>query len=264
MPFLTTGDFVQHYRTEGAAGKPALLFANSLGSDLRIWDDLAVRLAGSYHLIRYDLRGHGLSEAPAPPYSAGDLAGDAAAILDRLDIHQAIVCGVSVGGLIAQAVALNFPERVRTLVLCDTGAKIATAEAWQQRIDKVRADGVDSLVQMTMERWFSAAFRAYRPADVRGYALMLRQSSADGYMGVCAALRDADFRSAVKQVMQPALVLCGAEDIATPPDLGRELAGLIPAAQFSLIDNAAHLPCIEQPVAMAERMVQFFQEVQIV
>jgi 3-oxoadipate enol-lactonase len=264
MPFLQTGDFVQHYRTDGVAGKPALLFANSLGSDLRIWDAVVERLRPHFRLIRYDLRGHGLSEAPAPPYSARDLAGDAAAILDRLDIHQAIVCGVSVGGLIAQAVALNFPERVRALVLCDTGARIATAEAWQQRIDKVRADGVGSLAQMTMERWFSAGFREKYAAEVRGYALMLRQSSAAGYMGVCAALRDADFRSAITEVRQPALVLCGAEDIATPPELSRELAGLIPGARFSLIAQAAHLPCIEQPDAVAEHMMQFFQEVQIV
>ena len=264
MAFLQTGDFVQYYRAEGATGKPALLFANSLGSDLRIWDDVAGRLAERYHVIRYDLRGHGLSEAPSQPYSAADLAGDVVAILDRLNIQQAIVCGVSVGGLIAQAVALNFPVRVRALVLSDTGAKIATAEAWQQRIDKVRADGVDSLVQMTMERWFSAGFRARCPADVRGYSLMLRQSSADGYMGICAALRDTDFRSALAQIRQPALVLCGAEDIATPPDLARELVGLIPGAQFSVIEKAAHLPCIEQPVAMVERMMQFFQEVQIV
>ena len=264
MAFLQTGSFVQHYRTDGAAERPALLFANSLGSDLRIWDEVAARLAGHCYSIRYDLRGHGLSEAPAPPYAAADLAGDAVAILDRLNIRRAIVCGVSVGGLIAQAVALHYPERVRALVLCDTGAKIATPEAWQQRIDKVRADGVDSLVSMTMERWFSAGFRARCAADVRGYSLMLRQSSADGYMGICAALRDSDFRPAVAQIKQPTLVLCGPEDIATPPDLGRELAGLIPGAQFSLIENAAHLPCVEQPDAVVKRMMEFFQEVHIV
>ncbi len=264
MAFLQTGDCVQYYRAEGAAGNPALLFANSLGSDLRIWDDVAGRLAEHYHVVRYDLRGHGLSEASAPPYSAADLAGDVVAILDRLEIRQAVICGVSVGGLIAQAVALNHPERLRALVLCDTGAKIATAEAWQQRIDKVRAEGVASLVQMTMQRWFSAGFREQCAADIRGYSLMLRQTSADGYIGTCAALRDTDFRSAVRQIRQPTLVLCGAEDIATPPGLGRELAGLIPGARFSLIEKAAHLPCVEQPDAVAERMMQFLQEVQIV
>jgi 3-oxoadipate enol-lactonase len=264
MPFLQIGDCVHHYEIDGAKEKPALVFANSLGSDLHIWDGVATRLLPHFRVIRYDLRGHGLTEAPAPPYTADDLARDAVKLLDALEINDAAICGVSVGGLIAQAFAVNYPERVRALVLCDTGAKIATAEAWQQRIDKVRADGVASLVQMTMERWFCAGFRLRCALDVRGYSLMLRQTSADGYAGTCAALRDTDLRQAVTQIKKPTLVLCGAEDIGTPPELGRELAGLIPNAQFYLIDNAAHLPCVEQPAALAERMMQFFQEVQIV
>jgi pimeloyl-ACP methyl ester carboxylesterase len=117
---------------------------------------------------------------------------------------------------------------------------------------------------MTMERWFSAGFRERRSTDVRGYSIMLQQSTVDGYVGTCAVLRDSDFREAASRLKKPALVLCGAEDIATPPELGRELARLIPGAQFSLIENAAHLPCIEQPEAVVERMMKFFQEVQIV
>jgi pimeloyl-ACP methyl ester carboxylesterase len=117
---------------------------------------------------------------------------------------------------------------------------------------------------MTMERWFAAGFRERNPVDVRGYSLMLRQCSAEGYVGTVAALRDTDFRSAVKEIRKPALVICGAQDMATPPDLGRELASLIPGAQFSLIDAAAHLPCVEQPDAVAARMREFFQEVKLV
>jgi 3-oxoadipate enol-lactonase len=264
MPFLPIGDCVHHYEIDGAKQKPALVFANSLGGDLRIWDGVAARLLPHFRVIRYDLRGHGLTEAPVPPYSADDLARDVVELFDAIEINNAAVCGVSVGGLIAQAFAVNYPERVRALVLCDTGARIGTVEAWQQRIDKVRTDGVDSLVQMTMERWFSAGFREKCAADVRGYALMLRQTSADGYIGTCAALRDTDLRQAVARIKKPTLVLCGAEDIATTPELGRELAGLIPGAQFSLIENAAHLLCIEQPKSVAERMMQFFREVQIV
>jgi 3-oxoadipate enol-lactonase len=263
MLFLQIGDCVHHFEVAGAQDKPALVFANSLGSDLRIWDDVAANLLSDFRVIRSDLRGHGLTEAPAPPYTADDLAQDIVGLLDSLKIEQAVVCGVSVGGIIAQALALCHPERVRALVLCDTGARIGTAEAWQQRIDKVRADGVSSLVQMTMERWFSAGFRERSAAQVRGYSLMLRQTSADGYAGTCAALRDADFRAEVKRIRKPTLVLSGAEDIATPPELGKELAGLIPGAQFSVIDNAAHLPCVEQPAAVAERMMKFFREVQI-
>lgn len=261
---MEMGDCVHHYEVAGAKEKPALVFADSLGSDLRIWDDVTASLLPRFRVIRSDLRGHGLTDAPAPPYTADDLAQDIVALMDSLKIEDAVVCGVSVGGLIAQALALRHPERVRALVLCDTGARIGSAEAWQQRIDKVRADGVNSLVQMTMERWFSAGFRERSGAQVRGYALMLRQTSADGYVGTCAALRDADFRGEVARIRKPTLVLSGAEDIATPPELGRELAGLIQGGEFSLIDNAAHLPCVEQPAVVAERMMQFFREVQIV
>jgi 3-oxoadipate enol-lactonase len=176
MPFLQIGDCVHHYEIDGAKEKPALLFANSLGSDLRIWDGVAANLLQHFRVVRYDLRGHGLTEAPAPPYAADDLARDIVGLLDSLKIEDAVVCGVSVGGLIAQALALRYTERVRALVLCDTGARIGTAEAWQQRIDKVRADGVSSLVQMTMERWFSAGFRERSGADLRGYSLMLCQT----------------------------------------------------------------------------------------
>jgi len=264
MPFVALQGCVHHYDLAGRDDRPALMFANSLGSDLRIWDDLAERLSSQFKVIRYDHRGHGLSDAPPPPYSAEDLADDIIALLDHLEIRQATLCGVSVGGLIAQAAAVKYPERVRALVLSDTGARIGSVESWQQRIEMIRADGVASIEKMTMERWFSVGFRQRRPADVRGYATMLRQTSLDGYVGTCGALRDGDLRDAVRNIRCPTLVLCGAEDIATPPELGRKLAGLIPGAKFSLIEESAHLPCVERPAAMAERMLEFFREVRIV
>src|SRR5581483_1225892 len=220
MPFVALHGCVHRYQLAGRDDRPALLFANSLGSDLRIWDDLAERLSGRFKIIRYDHRGHGLSDAPPAPYSLEALAGDVIALLDHLEI--------------AQAAAVRYPERVRALVLSDTGARIGSFQAWQQRIEMIQSGGVSSIEQMTMERWFSASFRARRPADLRGYANMLRQTSAEGYVGTCAALRDGDLRAAVKNIRCPTLVVCGAEDIATPPELGRALAGLIPGAKFSL------------------------------
>ncbi len=264
MPFVQINDIVHRCVDEGARGKAAILFANSLGSDLRIWDEVAKRLAGRFRVVRYDLRGHGLTEAAKPPYSASDLARDVVTLLDELKIEQAVICGVSVGGVIAQALALGHPKRVRGLVLCDTGARIGSAESWQQRIDMVKASGIASLEKITMERWFSTGFRDRRPADVRGYANMLRQTTVEGYVGTCAALRDADFRGMNAKIKCRTLVLSGAIDIATPPELGRELAGLIRGAQFSLIQNAAHLPCIEQPEAVTERILEFFREVKLV
>jgi 3-oxoadipate enol-lactonase len=264
MPFAIINNHVQHYAVSGSKSKPALVFSNSLGTDLRIWDDVAERLSEDFAIIRYDKRGHGLSDASSSPYSADELAQDVAGLIDALEIKQATLCGVSVGGVIVQAFALNYPERVRALILSDTGARIGSVESWQQRIDTVRGGGVKALEALTMERWFSASFHAARPADIRGYSNMLLQTSVEGYIGTCCALREGDFRGKIATVRCPTLVLCGAEDIATPPELGRELASLIPGAQFSLVEGAAHLPCIEQPQLMAQRMLQFFREVKIV
>jgi 3-oxoadipate enol-lactonase len=264
MPFVHVNNRVHRYLDEGPKERPCLVFANSLGSDLRIWDDVAARLLPYFRVVRYDKRGHGLTDAAPPPYSADELAQDVAGLLDTLAIEQAVICGVSVGGLIAQAFALTYPRRVPALILCDTGARIGSVDSWQQRVDTVLAGGLKPLESPTMERWFSAPFRERRPADIRGYSNMLLQTSVAGYVGTCCALRDSDFRQAISRLRIPTLVLCGADDIATPPELGTELAGLIPGAQFSLIENAAHLPCIEQPEKMTETMMQFFEEVQIV
>jgi 3-oxoadipate enol-lactonase len=264
MPFLKIGDCVHRYLDEGAKELPVLLLANSLGTDLRSWDDVVARLVRHFRIIRYDKRGHGLTDAPAPPYTVDALAADVVGLLDHLKIDHALVCGISVGGLIAQALALSHPERVRALVLCDTGARIGAVESWEQRIAAVRASGLNALASAMMERWFSNEFRQRRVVDVRGYSNMLVRTTVDGYIGTCYALRDADFRQTVSRIKCRTLVLCGAQDIATPPDLGRELARLIPGAKFSLIENAAHLSCIEQPEEMTNRMLQFFREVQIV
>src|SRR5262245_15227938 len=264
MPFAASGENVIHYVTTGATNKPALVFANSLGSDLHIWDEVVEPLVSNFRIVRYDLRGHGLSEAPPPPYSAEDLSEDVLGLMDILGIKQAILCGVSVGGIIAQSLTLNHPERVRALVLSDTGARIGSLESWKQRVEIVQTGGLEALRAPTMERWFSRSFREHHAAAIRGYSTMLLKVTPKGYIGTCCALRDADFHATAPRIKAPTLVLCGAEDIATPPELGRELANLIAGSKFSLIEGSGHLPCIEKPAEVAERMMEFFREVHIV
>jgi 3-oxoadipate enol-lactonase len=264
MAFLNIGDCVHHYRVEGPADKPALLFSNSLGSDLRIWDPMVPQLVNELRLIRYDTRGHGLSEAPPPPYSADDLAKDVVGLLDALQIEEAVVCGLSVGGVIAQQLAIGYPDRVRALILCDTGARIGTVASWEERIATVTAHGLGVLAAPSMERWFSADFRRRHSAEVRGYANMVVRTAVDGYLGTCCALRDTDLTLAAASIEKPTLVLCGAEDIATPPEMARQLANIVPKARLSLVPEAAHISCVEQPAVMATRIMQFLREVQIV
>jgi 3-oxoadipate enol-lactonase len=260
MPFANVNDLTLHYQTEGPADRPALVFANSLGSDFRIWDDVAARLVDDYHLIRYDKRGHGLSDCPPGPYTIADHAADLAALLAHLGVAKVTVIGVSVGGMIAQQFAARHPGRVDRLVLSDTGAQIGTAAYWAERIGKLETSGFDELGETILSRWFAPGFAATDPATYRGYGHMLTRTPLSGYIATCAAIRDADLRDAAAIITAPTLVLCGDQDVATPPALGRELAALIPNARFQLIDGAGHLPGIEQPAAVAAAIRAFLRE----
>jgi 3-oxoadipate enol-lactonase len=261
--FTKAHGIVQHFASEGSRDKPVLVFANSLGSDLRIWDGVVSHLVGDFTIIRYDKRGHGLSDVPVPPYSLDDFVLDLVGLLDALEIKEATICGLSVGGVIAQGLAISRPDRVRGLVLCDTGMRIGSVGSWEERIGTVKESGLSKLVGPSMERWFSAAFREHRSVEMQGYANMLLRIPADGYLGACYALRDADLTQKTPKINKPTLVLCGDQDIATTPDLGRELARAIPGARFSLIKEAGHLACIEQPEAMANQMMEFFRSASI-
>lgn len=261
MNFATVGEITLHYRQDGIAHGPPLVFINSLGTDLRAWDGLIPYLADRFAILRYDKRGHGLSDSPPGPYTVDDLTQDLLALLDQLALPPAVLVGVSVGGLIALQLALSQPERVRALVLCDTGARIATADFWGERINAVRTHGLAAMAPTITSRWFSSAFAQQQPAAYRGYGNMLKRTPIEGYVATCAALRDADLRVAVKSVQTPALVLCGDEDLATPPALGRELAAALPNAHFALVPQAGHLPAIEQPAAVATQIGQFLQEI---
>ena len=258
--FIAVGEVVLHYTVEGATAGTPLLFINSLGSDLRIWDRVVSPLAERFPIIRYDKRGHGLSDCPPGPYTIRDHAGDLAGLLKQLQVDQAILIGISVGGLIALDYALTNPERVTALVLADTAAKIGTPSFWTERIEAIRTEGLDHLAETILARWFAPAFMTQQPADFQGYANMLIRTPVGGYIATCEAIREADLRHSISAIRAKTLVLCGAEDLATPPDLGRELAATLPNARFELIDGAAHLPCIEQPQTMVAKMSQFIQE----
>ncbi|WP_309570295.1 3-oxoadipate enol-lactonase [Deinococcus sp.] len=233
-----------------------VVFLNSLGSDGRIWDDVAADLHREYATVQYDKRGHGLSDAPPAPYTIRDHTDDLAGLLDALGIDRAVLVGVSVGGLIAQDFASAYPLRVEGLVLCDTGAKIGTAELWNPRIEAAQSGKLAGIAPTVLGRWFTPAFFEARPAEARGYLNMLARTTPDGYAGTCAALRDTDLRQQTAALKVPTVVLCGAEDQSTPPDLNRELAGLL-GADLHLIPGAAHLPSVEQPQAVIDHIRTF-------
>jgi 3-oxoadipate enol-lactonase len=195
------------------------------------------------------------------PYSIEDHATDLAGLLDFLSVKNAIICGLSVGGLVAQSLYQRRPDLVRALILCDTAHKIGTAESWNARIAKVEADGIESIVDSIMERWFTPAFR--RPENIAydGYCNMLIRQPVAGYVATCAALRDADLTEAAAKIAVPTICIVGDQDGSTPPELVLSTAKLIPNARYEVIKDAGHIPCVEQPETLTEVIRAFIDVV---
>ena len=260
MGFVNANGIVLHHALDGDEAAPALVFSNSLGTDFRIWDRVAARLGDRVRLIRYDSRGHGLSQCPCGPYAIEDNVADLAALLDHLDVSGAVVVGLSVGGMIAQGLSAARPELVQGLVLCDTAHRIGPPQMWNERMAAIRQGGIEALAKPILERWFSQTFRRARPEELAGWRAMLTRTPLEGYLGTCAAIRDGDLSAAARAISVPCLCAVGSEDGATPPDLVRSLASLIPGARFELVQGVGHLPCIEAPDLLAHMIIDFMAE----
>lgn len=248
-----------HYRIDGDPDGAPVVFANSLGTDLRLWDAVLPLLPKGLKFIRYDKRGHGLSSAPPAPYSMGALVRDAEMLLDHLNVRDCVFVGLSIGGMIAQGLAVKRMDQVRALVLSNTAAKIGTAEMWRDRIEAVNRDGIGSMADAVMQRWFSRDFRA-RP-EIALWRNMLVRQTLDGYAGCSAAIAGTDFYTPTSGLRLPVLGIAGDEDGSTPPDLVRETVDLVPGSRFELIRKAGHLPCVEQPEAYAAVLGGFLRDI---
>jgi 3-oxoadipate enol-lactonase len=255
--FITVNGLTLHCQLEGVQDGSPLVFINSLGTDLRIWDEVTPHFADRYRLIRYDKRGHGLSDCPPAPYSIRDHATDLASLLDNQNLQQVVLIGISVGGMIALDFAATWPQRVQKLVLCDTAATIGTPDTWNERIHALNEHGMDYLSKIISTIWFTSSFAEQSQAAYHGFTNMLTRTPLEGYIGTCEAIRDADLAESTQTIQVPTLVLCGKEDRATPPKLVRSLLGLLPHVSYQEISGAAHLPCIEQPGVMADHIDEF-------
>ena len=257
MAFSRINGIVVHHAIEGPVDAPPLVFSNSLGTDFRIWDAVVAELASDFRILRYDKRGHGLSEAPPAPYAMEDHVADLKALLDHHGLSQAILVGLSIGGMIGQGLAARHPGILRALVLMDTAHRIGTVESWNERIRAIEEGGIAALAGPILERWFTIAFRAPGNADFAGYANMLVRTPVAGYLGSCAALRDADYTESTGELDLPTLCIVGDQDGSTPPDLVRSTAGLIADSRFEVVEGAGHLPCIERPEAVVSLLRDF-------
>jgi 3-oxoadipate enol-lactonase len=256
MSFVSANGGVVHYRDEGPRDAPTLVFINSLGTDFRIWDEVAGILSDVFRLVRYDKRGHGLSESGPNHYDMADYARDLGALLEGLGVARATIVGLSIGGLIAQELYRQRPGLFEALVLCDTAAKIGNDESWDARISAVDRGGVEAIADAILERWFTADFRVHRSDELKGWRAMLTRTPKQGYLAACGALKRADLRPYAGAIGVATLCLVGEEDGSTPVPLVRETAAMIPGARFEVIKGAGHLPNLEQPALLARLIAE--------
>lgn len=245
-----------HFRVDGAPSGIPVVFANSLGTDLRLWDAVLPLLPG-VRAIRFDKPGHGLSDAGGPQ-TIEALAADAAALIEAVAEGPVIFAGLSVGGAIGQALAHARPELLRALVLSNTAVKMGSAEAWQARIDAIAAGGMEGIAEAVLARWFAPEF-LQGPAAAP-WRNMLSRTPAAGYAEICRVLAGLDLTGVARGLRLPVRVIAGGADGASPPDLVRATAALIEGATFDVIPGAGHLPCVETPQAWAGLVAPFLEE----
>ena len=256
MPFAQFDDVTLHYLDEGDPSAPPLVLAHALGTGTHLWDNIVPLLPIGLRVIRYDARGHGRSSTPPAPYSMGALIRDAERLMDHLEVRDAMFLGLSIGGMVAQGLAVKRPDLIRALVLSNTGAKIGTPDMWADRIATARRPGgMEELAQASCERWFPRAHVA--AGRHRTWYDHLCAHDPEGYAGCAAAIAGTDFYTPTSGLRIPALGIAGSEDGSTPPDLVRETVDLIPGAQFRLLRGTGHVPPIDAPEAYAACLDEF-------
>jgi len=256
---IRTGDFDTNCHVAGPEGAPWITFINSIASDLGMWQAQMAALSARYRVLCYDVRGHGASEAPPPPYSFDELVGDLLALWDGIGIEESHVVGLSLGGMIAVGTALDAPARVNSLTVANSMMEKSEAfvASWNDRIALAREQGIEAVVAPTLARWLTPDFVAREPERTEAVRDMIRATSLNGFIGAAEALKTLDYRRRLGRIEVPTLFIAGAEDIACPVAGVRADAALVPGAEMAEIDGAAHISSIEQPDAFT-RIVEDF------
>lgn len=258
MPTFTSNDAQINYQTFGDAAKPALIFSNSLGTNFNMWQAQIDFFQQDFLVICYDTRGHGASSAPQGPYSMDQLGQDVVNLLDHLNVEKATFCGISMGGLTGQWLAIHRPERFNQVVVCNTAAKIGQEQAWNDRAALVREQGLQPIASTAASRWFTEPFIQSNATVVNNLQNDLAAGSAEGYASCCEALAKADVREQLKDINVPVLVIAGQQDPITTVADAQFMVERIANSQLFEI-NASHISNVELPNEFNQAVKQFIQ-----
>jgi 3-carboxy-cis,cis-muconate cycloisomerase len=240
-----------HVVVDGPQDAPLVVLASSLGSTLAMWDPIVPALARSLRVARYDLRGHGASSTPPGPYSMAELGGDLVSVIEEIGAKRAHVVGTSIGGMAAMWAAAYRPERIDRLVLIGTSALLGPPENWIARARTVLGEGTAAVAEQVTARWITPSYAAAKPSVLEDLRAMFDRADPAGYAGCCLAIAAMDLRDDLGRITAPTLVLAGADDPATPPEHAEAIASAVAEARLERIPDAAHLPSVEQPEAVA-------------
>jgi len=262
MPQVDTNGIKIEYRFDGKEGAPYITFVTGIANDLTMWDAQVEALGKEYRTLRYDLRGHGDSLATEGDYSMELLVRDLAGLLSELSIEKTHLVGLGLGGAIVQAFAIEHPQRVHALLPCCCRAKMVPefAEMWRKLREAVANEGVEVIVEPTVQRWFSDEFKAANPKVLQDVRNMIRGTTTLGYLGVTAAFLGLNLEDKLPQIKAPTLYLSGAEDrMGGPPALMAELAKKVPRAQHHSVPKAAHIANIQNPAGFNKEVGDFLK-----
>jgi len=256
MPFAKLPDAQVHYEWVGSEYLPILVLSNSLGTNLCMWDPQVHEFSKHFRVLRYDTRGHGQSSVTPGPYTIDQLSWDVVRLLDVLQLECVSFCGLSMGGMIGLFLGANAPKRFDKIVLCNTAAKIGTAEAWNARIQAVQDGGMKAVAGAVIERWLTPRYRSSHPVETQAAQAMLESANPQGYMACCAAVRDMDQRHSLSNITVPCLALTGTDDPVSPPADSQFLVDSIPGAKYAEL-AAAHLSNLEARDDFNRHVLQF-------
>lgn len=246
-----------HYRIDGEAGAPWLVLSNSLATNLSLWDDLVLSLSPHFRILRYDQRGHGATDVPTGPYGMDTLIADAIGLVDHLGIDRAHWCGISLGGSTCMGLAQRYRDRADSLVVCSSPCASAdeVARQWMDRIRLVEREGMESIVDQTLARWFTPEVLAVQPAYVHAVRRMILDTPVAGFTGCAAALAKHDFRSSISDLRCRALFVVGSADPYLEPM--RTMHAEVPESRFFELSNAGHLCNLDCPAIFAGACADF-------
>jgi 3-oxoadipate enol-lactonase len=258
---ITANGIQMNFELSGRMDAPVVVLSHSLGSSLIMWNPQMESLEPHFHVLRYDVRGHGGTEAPAGPYTLELLGEDALGLLDALGIHTAHWVGLSMGGMIGQCVALNHADRLRSLALCDTAAIIPkdAQPMWQERINTARNKGLQALVESTLESWFTQPFFRQNSQAVALIRNQFLATPVEGYIGCNEAIRNLNYLNRLSEIKIPTLIIVGKDDPRTPVATAEAIHRRIPNSRLVILPSAAHLSNVEQPEAFSAALVEFLR-----